>query len=52
MIFHFAHPCHRDHASGNEKLLSLVPGLKVCGNDARIDGLTHTVRHNQELKVG
>ena len=43
--------CIRDHASGNEKLVSMVPGLKVCGNDSRIDALTHTVKHNQELKV-
>ena len=42
---------YQDHASGNEKLVSMVPGLKVCGNDSRIDALTHTVKHNQELKV-
>ena len=41
----------RDHASGNEKLASLQPGLKVCGNDNRIGALNHTVKHNQELKV-
>ena len=41
----------RDHASGNEKMVSLVPGLKVCGNDSRIGALNHPVKHNQELKV-
>ena len=41
----------RDHASGNEKMASLLPGLKVCGNDSRIGALTDTVQHNQELKV-
>ena len=41
----------RDHASGNEKMASLVPGLKVCGNDSRIGALNHSVKHNQELKV-
>lgn len=43
---------HRDHAGGNKELVSLVSGLEVCGNDSRIDALTHTVKHNQELKVG
>ena len=43
--------CVRDHAGGNEKLLSLKPGLKVCGNDSRIGGLNHTVKHNKQLKV-
>lgn len=42
---------HRDHAGGNKELVSLVSGLEVCGNDSRIDALTHTVKHNQELKV-
>ena len=41
----------RDHASGNEKMMSLVPGLKVCGNDSRIEALNNTVKHNQELKA-
>jgi hydroxyacylglutathione hydrolase len=43
---------HWDHASGNEKMASLVPGLKVCGNDSRIGALTDTVQHKQELKIG
>lgn len=43
---------HWDHAGGNEQLVSLVPGLKVCGNDGRIGALNHTVKHNQELQVG
>ena len=41
----------RDHASGNEKMTSLVPGLKVYGNDSRIGALTDIVKHNHELKV-
>ena len=41
----------RDHASGNEKLVSLVPGLTVCGNDERIGALNKTVKHNNQFKV-
>ena len=51
MLFIVMFVAIRDHASGNEKMVSLVPGLKVCGNDSRIGALNHPVKHNQELKV-
>ena len=41
----------RDHAGGNEQLVSLKPGLKVCGNDDRIGALNYRVKHDQELEV-
>ncbi|KAM8779589.1 hydroxyacylglutathione hydrolase, mitochondrial isoform 1-T1 [Rhynchonycteris naso] len=43
---------HWDHAGGNEKLVKLVPGLKVCGSDDRIGALTHRVTHLSTLQVG
>ncbi|XP_030155988.1 hydroxyacylglutathione hydrolase, mitochondrial isoform X1 [Lynx canadensis] len=42
----------RDHAGGNEKLVKLEPGLKVCGGDDRIGALTHKVAHLSTLQVG
>ncbi|ELW67799.1 Hydroxyacylglutathione hydrolase, mitochondrial [Tupaia chinensis] len=43
---------HWDHAGGNEKLLKLEPGLKVCGGDSRVAALTHRVTHLSTLQVG
>uniref|UniRef100_A0A8C7BKD8 Hydroxyacylglutathione hydrolase, mitochondrial n=1 Tax=Neovison vison TaxID=452646 RepID=A0A8C7BKD8_NEOVI len=43
---------HWDRAGGNEKLVKLVPGLKVCGGDDRIRALTHKVTHLSTLQVG
>ncbi|XP_044928124.1 hydroxyacylglutathione hydrolase, mitochondrial isoform X2 [Mustela putorius furo] len=43
---------HWDHAGGNEKLVKLAPGLKVCGGDDRIGALTHKVTHLSTLQVG
>ncbi|KAF0881186.1 ALS protein, partial [Crocuta crocuta] len=43
---------HWDHAGGNEKLVKLEPGLKVCGGDDRIGALTHKVTHLSTLQVG
>ncbi|XP_064406373.1 hydroxyacylglutathione hydrolase, mitochondrial-like [Halichondria panicea] len=43
---------HLDHAEGNEKLVSMVTGLTVCGNDDRIGALNKTVKHNDQFKVG
>ncbi len=40
-----------DHAEGNEKLVSMVTGLTVCGNDDRIGALNKTVKHNDQFKV-
>ncbi|XP_053749756.1 hydroxyacylglutathione hydrolase, mitochondrial isoform X8 [Panthera pardus] len=45
-------PTSRDHAGGNEKLVKLEPGLKVCGGDDRIGALTHKVTHLSTLQVG
>ncbi|XP_059011398.1 hydroxyacylglutathione hydrolase, mitochondrial isoform X4 [Mustela lutreola] len=42
---------HWDHAGGNEKLVKLAPGLKVCGGDDRIGALTHKVTHLSTLQV-
>ena len=41
----------RDHAGGNEKLISIVSGLTVCGNDDRIGALNKRVKHNESFKV-
>ncbi|XP_076998336.1 hydroxyacylglutathione hydrolase, mitochondrial isoform X3 [Tamandua tetradactyla] len=43
---------HWDHAGGNEKLVKLLPGLKVYGGDDRIGALTHKVTHLSTLQVG
>ncbi|XP_053749757.1 hydroxyacylglutathione hydrolase, mitochondrial isoform X9 [Panthera pardus] len=42
---------HWDHAGGNEKLVKLEPGLKVCGGDDRIGALTHKVTHLSTLQA-
>lgn len=42
---------HRDHAGGNEQLVSVVPGLTVCGNDDRIGAMNKRVKHKEQLKV-
>ncbi|XP_012587154.1 PREDICTED: hydroxyacylglutathione hydrolase, mitochondrial [Condylura cristata] len=43
---------HWDHAGGNEKLVKLLPGLKVYGGDDRIGALTHKATHLLALQVG
>lgn len=43
---------HWDHAGGNNKLLKLMPSLKVCGGDDRVDGLTKKVSHSTSFKLG
>uniref|UniRef100_A0A8C5FG29 Hydroxyacylglutathione hydrolase, mitochondrial n=1 Tax=Gadus morhua TaxID=8049 RepID=A0A8C5FG29_GADMO len=43
---------HWDHAGGNEKMVRLMPGLKVYGGDDRVDALTKKVTHSNTLKVG
>ncbi|KAG7251474.1 hypothetical protein CRUP_024528, partial [Coryphaenoides rupestris] len=43
---------HWDHAGGNEKMVRLMPGLKVYGGDERVDALTKKVTHSTTLKVG
>ena len=45
-------PFPRDHAGGNEKLVSLVTGLAVLGGDDRIGALTRKVGHGDTLTVG
>ncbi|XP_041603400.1 hydroxyacylglutathione hydrolase, mitochondrial isoform X3 [Vulpes lagopus] len=42
---------HWDHAGGNEKLVKLEPGLKVCGGDDRIGALTQKVMHLSTLQA-
>ncbi len=42
---------YSDHAGGNEKLVSMMSSLLVCGNDDRIGALNRRVKHNDELKV-
>ena len=42
----------RDHAGGNEQLVSLVPGLTVCGSDSsRIGAMNKRVKNNDTFKV-
>lgn len=43
---------HWDHAGGNEKLVKLVPGLKVYGGDERVGALTNRATHLSTLQVG
>lgn len=43
--------CCRDHAGGNEKMVKLMPGLKVYGGDDRVDAITKKVSHSNNLKV-
>ncbi|XP_004558407.3 hydroxyacylglutathione hydrolase, mitochondrial isoform X1 [Maylandia zebra] len=43
---------HWDHAGGNEKMLKLMPGLKVYGGDDRVDAITKKVSHSNAFKVG
>ena len=43
--------CHRDHAGGNEQLVTMVPSLTVCGNDDRIGAMNKRVKTNDKLKV-
>ena len=40
-----------DHAGGNEKLVTKVTGLTVCGNDDRIGAMNKRVKHNDQFKV-
>ncbi len=42
---------YRDHASGNEKLVTMVPGLRVYGNDDRIGAMNQRVKHNDQFKA-
>ena len=41
----------RDHAGGNEQLVSMVPGLTVCGNDDRIGAMNKRVKDGDQFKV-
>ncbi|CAL8305766.1 unnamed protein product [Merluccius merluccius] len=43
---------HWDHAGGNEKMVRLMPRLKVYGGDDRVDALTKKVTHSNTFKVG
>uniref|UniRef100_A0A3B3YXI5 Hydroxyacylglutathione hydrolase, mitochondrial n=1 Tax=Poecilia mexicana TaxID=48701 RepID=A0A3B3YXI5_9TELE len=42
---------HWDHAGGNEKMVKLMPGLKVYGGDDRVDAITKKVSHSNTFKV-
>ncbi len=41
----------RDHAGGNEKLVTLMSNLTVCGNDDRIGAMNKIVKNKDTLKV-
>ena len=41
----------RDHAGGNEKLVTLKSGLTIYGGDERIGALTNKVGHGDKFKV-
>lgn len=41
----------RDHAGGNKALVKEAGKLMVFGGDDRIDGLTHKVKHGDQIKV-
>ncbi|KAL5006225.1 hypothetical protein ScPMuIL_015031 [Solemya velum] len=43
---------HWDHAGGNKALVKEAGKLMVFGGDDRIDGLTHKVKHGDQIKVG
>uniref|UniRef100_A0A674PNE9 Hydroxyacylglutathione hydrolase, mitochondrial n=1 Tax=Takifugu rubripes TaxID=31033 RepID=A0A674PNE9_TAKRU len=43
---------HWDHSSGNEKLLRMMPGLRVYGGDDRVNALTKKVTHSHAFKLG
>ncbi|XP_015242955.1 PREDICTED: hydroxyacylglutathione hydrolase, mitochondrial-like isoform X1 [Cyprinodon variegatus] len=43
---------HWDHAGGNEKMVKLMPGLKVYGGDDRVDAITKKVSHSNSFKLG
>ncbi|XP_056389428.1 hydroxyacylglutathione hydrolase, mitochondrial isoform X2 [Hyla sarda] len=43
---------HWDHAGGNEKLVKMVPGLKVYGGDSRVGAVTQRVSHLTTFQVG
>lgn len=49
---HLSRPVlHRDHAGGNEKLVKLLPGLRVYGGDNRVGALTQKVTHYNTFAV-
>jgi len=43
---------HWDHAGGNEKMVSLLPNIKVYGGDERIGAITKILQDNEIVKVG
>ncbi|XP_075230781.1 hydroxyacylglutathione hydrolase tenzing norgay isoform X2 [Lycorma delicatula] len=43
---------HWDHAGGNKKLVSKVPGLTVYGGDVRVDALTNKVCDGDKINIG
>lgn len=43
---------HWDHAGGNEKMVKLMPGLKVYGADDRVDAITKKVPDSHCFKIG
>ncbi|KAJ0058116.1 hypothetical protein NL108_007405, partial [Boleophthalmus pectinirostris] len=42
---------HWDHAGGNEKMVKLMPGLRVYGADDRVDAITKKVPDSHNFKV-
>lgn len=44
-------PLLRDHAGGNEKMVRIMPGLKVYGGDDRVPAITKKVSHSNNFKV-
>ncbi|XP_064479008.1 hydroxyacylglutathione hydrolase, mitochondrial-like isoform X2 [Ornithodoros turicata] len=43
---------HWDHSGGNEKLVSMVPSLKVLGGDNRVPRINVHVQDGQEFSIG
>ncbi|KAK7940324.1 hypothetical protein WMY93_003650 [Mugilogobius chulae] len=41
---------HWDHAGGNEKMVKLMPGLRVYGADDRVDAITKKVQDSHNFK--
>jgi hydroxyacylglutathione hydrolase len=43
---------HWDHSGGNDKLVSMVSDLIVCGGDDRIPSINKKVKNNDIVKIG
>ncbi|KAI0219874.1 Hydroxyacylglutathione hydrolase, mitochondrial [Lamellibrachia satsuma] len=43
---------HSDHAGGNERLVKMVPGLRVYGAGDRIEALNYPLNDGDEFQIG